>query len=69
MKLNGLVLASSLGALSLLQLTPSASGQAASPKLTNGIWQGVAKVRDTEIPITIRISGSQLHSSSAAMDS
>jgi thiol-disulfide isomerase/thioredoxin len=58
MKLTSRVLASSLGALSLFQLTPGAFAQAASPKLTHGIWQGIAKVRDTEIPITVRISGS-----------
>ena len=57
MKFSGKFLAFSLGALSLLQLAPSAVAQATSPKLANGIWQGMAKVRDVEIPITVRISG------------
>lgn len=62
MKLSGRVLASSLAAVSLLQFTPALLAQTSSAKLTTGIWQGVAKVRDTEIPITIRItrSGSKL---------
>ncbi len=51
------LLAPSFGALALLQLTPIATAQkASSPKFGTSIWQGVAKVRDTEIPITIRIT-------------
>ena len=57
MQLFRYILAPSFGALALLQLTPVVIAQAASsPKLSNGIWQGVARVRDTEIPITIRIT-------------
>lgn len=66
MQLFRYILAPSLGALALLQLTPVVTAQAASsPKLTNGIWQGVAKVRDTEIPITIRLTsnGSKVETS------
>jgi thiol-disulfide isomerase/thioredoxin len=57
MKLFGRLSASSLVALSLFQFTTAITAQTASPKLATGVWQGVAKIRDTEIPITIRISG------------
>lgn len=56
MKLSGRVIASSLGALSVLSLAPFIGAQTVSPKGVVGVWQGTAKVRDTEIPITIRIS-------------
>ncbi|SDE99398.1 TlpA disulfide reductase family protein [Terriglobus roseus] len=56
MKLSGRVLASSLGALSVLSFASISGAQTASPKSVAGTWQGAAKVRDTEIPITIRIS-------------
>lgn len=56
MKLHGRVLASSLGALSLLSLASFSGAQTASSKSVVGTWQGIAKVRDAEIPITIRIS-------------
>ena len=57
MKLFWRLSASSLVALSLFHLTTAITAQTVSPKLATGIWQGIAKIRDTEIPITIRISG------------
>lgn len=56
MKLSGRVLASSLGALAFISLAPIGGAQAISSKNVVGTWQGTAKVRDTEVPITIRIS-------------
>jgi len=56
MKLSGRVLASSLGALSVLSLAPFIGAQTALSKGVVGTWQGTAKVREAEIPITIRIS-------------
>lgn len=58
MKFSVRVVALSLSALSTLPLASTGVAQAVSPKNVTGIWQGLAKVRDTEIPITIRISAS-----------
>lgn len=59
MKLSGRVLASFMGASLVLLTAPSLLGQASSTKSAAGIWQGIARVRDTDVPITIRISGSE----------
>lgn len=61
MKLSGRVVALSLCGLYAFHVTTAGVAQTASPKPT-GIWQGVAKVRDADIPITIRVlrNGSEL---------
>ncbi len=58
MKLSRRVLAPSLGAFSIVLFALPAVGQTASPATLAGVWQGIAKVRDTDVPITLRISGS-----------
>lgn len=68
MKLSARVVAPVLGVLSFVSFTHVAYAESSSSQSIRGVWQGVAKVRDTDIPITIRVSGSGSHLEAAFLN-
>lgn len=58
MKLSVALFALSFSALSGTLTRPAAFAQTPSPAVIAGTWQGFATVRDVQVPITLRVSGS-----------
>jgi thiol-disulfide isomerase/thioredoxin len=57
MKLSASLLALSMGVLSAASAPSGLLGQSSAASSVVGIWQGTATVRDAQVPITIRVSG------------